>query len=152
MSALPARFWVKVNKTDGCWLWTASLTTGGYGQFRHDGKVCRAHRLAYEALVGPIPDGLMLDHTCFNKACVKPDHLRLTTCKQNQEHRQGAAVTNLSTGVRGVHVWRKSGRYYSKLRHDGRQIYIGTFDTIEEAAAAWQAKADELFTHHSRAA
>lgn len=147
MSTLPARFWAKVNKTDTCWLWTASLSHG-YGQFKIDGRrtMRRAHRLAYADLVEPIPDGGQIDHTCFNKACVNPSHLRVVTNKQNQEHRRGAKI-NSKTGARGV-TRRASGRYRAKLCHEYRTIDCGTYATVEEAATAWQAKADELFTHH----
>lgn len=67
------RFWPKVNKeaSGGCWEWTAAKMPMGYGRF--DGKL--AHRLAYELLVGPIPDGLVIDHLCRNKSCVNPGHL-----------------------------------------------------------------------------
>lgn len=70
------RFWDKVDKSEDCWNWTASLRHGGYGQFNiGNGKIVRAHRLSYELLVGPIPEGLHIDHLCRNRACVNPAHL-----------------------------------------------------------------------------
>jgi hypothetical protein len=74
MTAPHQRFWSKVEVGD-CWLWTAGLLTQGYGSYWHDGKTRRAHRFAYELLVGPVPDGLVLDHLCRVKNCVNPDHL-----------------------------------------------------------------------------
>ena len=70
------RFWAKVDKSGDCWLWTAGTWRGGYGQFtvRHGVKTS-AHRWAYEATAGPIPDGLVLDHLCRVHNCVNPDHL-----------------------------------------------------------------------------
>lgn len=69
------RFWAFVDKTPTCWLWTGSTTGSGYGKFwRDDGSTCSAHRLAYELLVGPIPDGAELDHVrerCTSRHCVK---------------------------------------------------------------------------------
>lgn len=79
------RFWAKVQKRPGrgCWNWTAA-TLQGYGIFRLDGgTMARAHRVAYELLVGPIPDGLTLDHLCRNPGCVKPSHLEPVTLSEN---------------------------------------------------------------------
>jgi hypothetical protein len=77
------RFWAKVDKSGECWLWTAQ-THSGYGYFNvgHEHKV-RAHRWSYERFVGPIPDGLTLDHLCHNRACVRPDHLEPVTVQEN---------------------------------------------------------------------
>jgi len=100
---LEARFWAKVDKNGpgGCWLWTGT-TTRGYGLFRigsrTDGtsRKVGAHRFAYELLVGPIPDGLQLDHLCHNRdascpggwgcphrRCVNPAHLEPVTSRVN---------------------------------------------------------------------
>lgn len=77
------RFWAKVDKSDGCWVWTAGISSGGYGSFWLDGKNRRAHRVAYELTVGPVPQGLQLDHLCRNRRCVRPDHLEPVTCGEN---------------------------------------------------------------------
>lgn len=74
------RFWAKVNKTETCWFWTATLNNRGYGEF---GRFGLAHRYAYELLVGPIPIGLTLDHLCRQPACVRPDHLEPVTLREN---------------------------------------------------------------------
>ena len=79
-----SRFWAKVNKTETCWLWTASTTTAGYGQFHYEARrMVMAHRMAYELIVGPIPDGLELDHLCRIRRCVNPAHLEAVTRKEN---------------------------------------------------------------------
>lgn len=71
------RFWAKIEKdhSTGCWEWTAYISELGYGQFKAFGAMVRAHRFAYELLIGPIPEGLEIDHLCQNRGCVNPDHL-----------------------------------------------------------------------------
>jgi hypothetical protein len=72
-----ARFWPKVNVRgiDDCWLWKGGLTGVGYGQFWNPPRAVGAHRFIYEMLVGPIPEGLHIDHLCRNRRCVNPAHL-----------------------------------------------------------------------------
>lgn len=84
------RFWSRVDKLsspNGCWLWTGSRITSGYGRitFTEDGRerLVVAHRWSYEALVGPIPDGLVLDHLCRVRHCVNPAHLEPVTQFEN---------------------------------------------------------------------
>lgn len=79
-----ARFHSKYAKlSDGCWHWDAAKDKRGYGQFCIRYKRFVAHRFAYEVLVGPIPNGLVLDHLCCNKSCVNPDHLEPVTVQVN---------------------------------------------------------------------
>lgn len=78
------RFWRKVNKTESCWEWSGGKSPAGYGTFSiRDTDPLYAHRVAYEALVGPIPSGLDLDHLCRNRGCVNPAHLEPVTRKVN---------------------------------------------------------------------
>jgi HNH endonuclease len=81
------RFTAMVAKGEGCWLWTGAVDGDGYGQFRVDSRTVRAHRWAYEQASGPIPEGLTLDHTCQQPACVRPDHLESVTASENQRRR-----------------------------------------------------------------
>ncbi|MFB7736235.1 HNH endonuclease [Streptomyces sp. NPDC056112] len=66
-----------------CIVWTASYTGSGYGGFWNGTRLVRAHRFAYELLVGPIPEGLALDHLCRVRRCVAPAHLEPVTPREN---------------------------------------------------------------------
>ena len=78
------RFNEKVRKTDGCWLWTASVVSDGYGQMWLGRTMVRAHRLSYEIHKGPVPKGLFVCHRCDVPRCVNPDHLFVGTNQDNQ--------------------------------------------------------------------
>lgn len=69
-AATHARFMIKVDDESDveCWIWTARLDRDGYGRFSVAGKNRAAHRVAYEAMYGPVPEGLTLDHLCRNRA------------------------------------------------------------------------------------
>ena len=78
------RFWEKVVKTDSCWLWTAAKNKRGYGRFKVAGDLMvYAHRYSYELASGPIPDGMTVDHLCFQPSCVNPSHLEAVTQAEN---------------------------------------------------------------------
>jgi hypothetical protein len=88
---LPERLRSYIDRTDGCWVWIGRRTGwgreqgAGYGRYRMEGRELMAHRVVYEALIGPIPRGLVLDHLCRNTRCVNPEHLDPVTQKVNVE-------------------------------------------------------------------
>lgn len=146
------RFWSRVLFLPGdwCWLWTGARTSTRkdgqkYGAFFIGEKIVYPHRFAYARLVGPI-DGIQLDHRCRNKICVRPDHLRPATHKQNAENR-GLARNNTS-GVRGVSWNSKTKRWTAVIRHNGTGIYVGSFRELEDAKVAVVAKRNQLYTHN----
>lgn len=66
-----------------CWIWRKSRSGVGYGDFRLNGEHWQAHRAAYFAFVGPIPDGMHVLHRCDVRLCCNPDHLFLGTNSDN---------------------------------------------------------------------
>jgi hypothetical protein len=81
---VPESLWRRTSVSEtGCWLREVGLKPKGYSSFKYQGKSHRAHRLTYSLLVGPIPEGLVLDHLCRVRNCVNPDHLEPVTQKVN---------------------------------------------------------------------
>lgn len=68
---------------DGCWEWNGCLDKDGYGRLRVGSRTIGAHRAAYEISVGPVPEGLCIDHLCRNRKCINPAHLEPVTKREN---------------------------------------------------------------------
>lgn len=113
------RFFEKVLKTEGCWLWTAYRSPLGYGRFAPtaSGPVS-AHRWSYEFAYGPIPDGLHIDHLCRVTSCVRPDHLEAVTNSENV--RRQARALGRNRGPR-----RTTCRQGHELAGENLAVYIG---------------------------
>lgn len=87
---IDVRLWRLVDRgsADECWPWIGSTNQEGYGHIRKGGKYSAnlgVHRVAYELLVGPIPDGLEIDHLCRNTRCVNPAHLEPVSSMVNAQ-------------------------------------------------------------------
>lgn len=127
--------------------WMGGVEASGYGVMSYSRRTSRkAHRVAIAVAMGSTPTDMQVDHTCFNRICVNPLHLRLVTPKQNMENKRGAYRNN-SSGIRGVNLHKATGKYRARLRHHGEEIYLGLFPSAEEAGEAVKAKREELFTH-----
>jgi len=106
------RFWSKVEKTEGCWIWIAARDSKGYGGFHVGGsrkgrRWVRAHRWAYAAAKGEPPAGLDLDHLCRNRACVNPEHLEPVTRSVNLQRGASGSKTQCNYG----HVFTPENTY-----------------------------------------
>ena len=102
-----ADFWARVNKTDSCWEWTGVISRSGYGQVRFafisNSRIPQStHRIAWQLVNGPIPDGMDLCHTCDNRRCVRPDHLFLGTDLDNARDRDAKGRTARLAGARNA--------------------------------------------------
>lgn len=76
-------FMARIKKTDSCWLWIGDISAKGYGRFSRNKNRSKAHRWSYEHFIGPIPEGLTIDHLCMVKCCVNPEHLEAVTAEEN---------------------------------------------------------------------
>lgn len=128
-SHTPESFWALADKTDECWNWSGSIHRLGYGQVRWGGGFRKAHRVAYELAIGPIPDGLELDHLCRNRRCVRPDHLEpvthaenvrrgrvhKTTCRNGHPY-EGNLVIDTASGARRCRTCRNAQSAERKRR------------------------------------
>ena len=141
------RFMAQLIKTETCWEWAGAKSPNGYGVFYLNGRQHYAHRAALILLNGADLDGQMVDHSCWNRACVNPEHLRLVTTRQNNENRSAKAVIATS-GHRGV-SWDKSRRKWSaRVKSNGKIHHFGRFDNIEDAVNAAIKGRAKLFTNY----
>lgn len=108
---------------DGCWEWQAAHHVKGYGQIRIDGRIVPAHRVLYGLMVGPIPEGLQLDHLCRNPRCVRPSHLE--------------PVTNAENGRRGVASAVNAARQRAKTHCPAGHEYAGENLAVRPNGDRW---------------
>src|SRR6478735_10416780 len=127
------RFWKKVEKTNGCWVWVAGKYSNGYGSFCGHGQSRLAHRISWYLTYGEWPVR-ELNHKCRNRACVNPDHLEdvsrqvnlldspvtlaalnveKTHCPQGHEYNE----INTQFDAKGGRMCRECGRIRSRDRY-----------------------------------
>lgn len=94
----------------GCWNWRGQITAKGYGRALIRGNYWFAHRLAWTITHGPIPDGLTVDHICWNTRCVNPDHLQLLTLGANAARRRWSSTCPAGHLMEGDNLQFKRGR------------------------------------------
>lgn len=143
-----ARFWPRVDKTGTCWNWTGQII-GGYGRFWVREKNWLAHRFVFVLIGQDLPSDMEVDHRCHNKRCVNPDHLRLTTHKENRENHNGPTRISRS-GIRGVHWQRNEQRWRVTVTHNDIRHHGGTFTDLKKAEQAAIALRNRLHTHNDR--
>lgn len=119
LEQLPRRFRDKINISGGCWVWTAAITNNGYGRVKIKGKTVVAHKAVFQLLVGPVRDGLTLDHKCRNRACVNPDHLEPVTMRVNVL--RGETITGANSRKSHCHVGHPLAGDNLFIRNDGRR-------------------------------
>jgi hypothetical protein len=95
-----------------CIEWTGARDQDGYGRVNFQGKWRGAHRVAYERARGPIPEGLVIDHLCRNRACINPSHMECVTSAENTRRGREATKTACIAGhpLFGSNLFIESGR------------------------------------------
>lgn len=128
--SVEARFWEKVVKTDGCWLWRGAIgKQWGYGQFRFEGRTQAASRVAWKLTHGKIEKGLCVLHRCDTPSCVRPDHLFLGT---NQDNRTDCKNKGRANGAVGD---ANGSRLHPERRPRGERHFRRRFSDSEVVAA-----------------
>lgn len=130
---LEDRFWEKVDRRgdDECWPWMAYTSQNGYGRIGDCNSMLYAHRVSYELLVGPIPEGLVIDHLCKTKQCVNPAHMEPVSRAENTRRNDAP-----------MHILRRANRcarghdllVTGYVRPDGKGRVCRTCQKMREAA------------------
>ncbi len=131
------RFWSRIKKTEDCWLWLGSKNRDGYGLFSLNGEKIRVHRITWTLKNGEIPEGLVSDHLCKNRACVNPDHIEM--------------VTNGENVLRGESLSAKNKRKV-KCQHGHDFDFIRTFDGARVCRTCERARAKIRYKNNNKEA
>ncbi|KPC70104.1 hypothetical protein ADL26_17965, partial [Thermoactinomyces vulgaris] len=114
----------KVDRSGPCWIWTAGTNKSNYGYFKVNGEAQEAHRVAFEMLRGPVPEGLHLDHLChtndpackagdlcLHRRCVNPDHLEPVSKRENIRRGQSGSNNADKTRCPAGHAYDAANTY-----------------------------------------
>lgn len=128
METVVERFMSKIKHFgDGCWEWSASINNHGYGQFKFNKKMVKAHRMSYEIAHGSIPKDLCVLHSCDNRLCVNPEHLRIGTKQDNS--RDAVSRGRIVSSNRYKTSCPYGHNAYFQTKNFGRQCRICNRDT-----------------------
>lgn len=120
--AFDKRFWLKVWPRGDCWEWRGYVMPEGYGQAQDaNGRITTAHRIAYELAKGSLPPGIVPDHLCRHRWCVRPSHLEAVTEQVNILRGVGPTAQHAQqTQCVNGHPFDSANTYYRKDRPGGR--------------------------------
>ncbi len=129
-----------IAKETGCREWQGYIRKNGYGEIKYEGRMQGAHRISFIAFCGPIPDGMMVCHTCDNRKCVEPSHLFLGTAADNSadmkaKGRQGGAPRKIpQEGRDEIRRLRANGLQYRQIAYMYGVTTMAIFRIVREAA------------------
>lgn len=124
MMSLQSRIAEKIALVEGgCWVWTGAMSEQGYGITWAGHRTIKAHRYVYEFAVGPVPEGMDLDHLCRCRACVNPAHLEPVTRSENLRRGHAAAPRPLPTHCKRGHAYDEANTYTWRGRRNCRACH-----------------------------
>ena len=130
---------VEVVPDSGCWIWPLALDGKGYGVVSFQGKMRLVHRLMFSIFVGPLVDGLVVDHIdCISTACCNPAHLRQVNQAGNQQNRHSPSTANTS-GHSGVCWDGRREKWRARIKVGRKSLFLGYFTNLDDAIAARKA-------------
>lgn len=110
--------------SNGCFVWTAGISTQGYGKFKVGGKTALAHRWSYQLIKGEIPKGKVIDHLCRNRRCVNPDHLEAVENRENLLRGIGpSAINSAKTHCLNGHEFTAENTYHRPKGRECRKCW-----------------------------